>query len=93
MTTRPDTRTTAVHIMYLHGAYLISYSETTSNDGNATPIDLFECASSQRVAKRVARAGAIELGWRGPFTWFPTESGGFIMLATDDDGYERDDEL
>lgn len=91
---RPDSRTSAARISRRHGSWFIHNSESNETDGTTTPDELFDCASSVRVAKRIARKVAVELGWSGPFTWVEDpDSVSLVLLATDNDGVEYDDEV
>lgn len=75
----------ASRIARRHGAWLISATETTSGWGIAESHNLFDCASSEPAARRVARRIAEELGWTGPFHWHHRpEMGGWELTATDD---------
>lgn len=90
---RPDTRTIAARISRRHGAWLIQFHESNDRDGTTTPDEVFDCASSLRVAKRVTRQGAIELGWRPPFQWIEDpDSLSVLLMGLDNDGIEYDDE-
>lgn len=88
---RPNTRGSAAYIGKRAGAYLIVLHESSERDGTTVPDDLFTCASSLVKAKRIARAGAEELEWAGPFRW-EERDGGWWLMATDNDAYEYDDE-
>lgn len=85
---RPDTRYTCAYVCPRNRAYMISWSETATTGGNATPDDLFDVASSLVNAKRIARRGAEELGWRGPFRWEISENGNWLLEGLNDDGYD-----
>lgn len=75
----------AVRIARRHGAWFVSASETERGRGDNTSDALFDCASSEPAARRVARRIAEELGWTGPFHWrHRPEMGGWELTATDD---------
>lgn len=68
-----------------NGAWLISCNDPA---GDTSPEGEWDAAANLRVAKRVARRMADEVGYTGPFRW--RERGGVWWLsATDvDDGHE-----
>lgn len=56
-----------VWVSRTHGAWLITVTGLKTDD--ATPDELYSCASSLKVAKRVAREMAERFDYAGPFHW------------------------
>ncbi len=74
-----------------HGAYLIDWQGPATDD--LTPDALYDVAGSLTVAKRVAREGAIEMGYRPAWRWQQT-SFGWVLEGTymDEIEHYEDDE-
>lgn len=70
-----------------NGAYLIQLAGEQTVD--STSHELWDAASSLRTAKRIARTGAEQLGYRPPFRWSLLAGGPtWVLEATspDDEG-------
>lgn len=76
----------AARLIKRNGAWRIDNSETEASQGNAGEGDLVDCAGSLRLAKKLAREHAIELGWTGPFRWaaHPDYADWWDLTATND---------
>lgn len=79
-------REIAARFIKRNGAYLIehvgSLNHSWTNDNGAN----YDCAGSLRVAKRVARDGAAEIGYVGPFRWQTEGTSTWVLEATVEDG-------
>ena len=83
-------RTTAAMVVRTHGAYLISFHGALVDD--LTPDALYDAASSLTVAKRIARQGAADLGYEGPWRW-TLDSVCWTLQATHrDESWQYEDE-
>lgn len=86
-------RELAASIDRRNGAWFISIYETTDADGDHTPDALYDCASSEATARRLARQAVIEMGWYGPFRW--EKETGYVatavwhLMATDNMGEDE----
>lgn len=89
--TRADTRGDAAYVTRAHGAYLISNTESGEADGTSTPDQQYDAAGSLKTAKRIARAGAVDFGWRPPFRWTSASPGLWILEGLNNDGYEYEE--
>lgn len=54
---------TIASIIKRNGAYLISWDHHNSVSEDMTPNQLYDAASSRTVARRLARQGAVEMGF------------------------------
>ena len=99
-------RVQAVMVSRHNGAWLVYLTRTDATE-HLTPMEQFNCASSLRVAKRIARDDAIALGYQAPFRWEKSGTHSWDLIATWDDdeatkrerrqhaeafGYEVDDD-
>jgi hypothetical protein len=81
MTARTETeRMVVAFINRRNGAYLVSMIDPSP--GEKFPDELYDCASSVVVAKRLARESAIEFGYTGPFRWKTDDSSVLLLEAT-----------
>lgn len=70
-----------------HGAYLLSWGGPLSDDMPEN--EKYDCASSLALAKRLLRAGAIDMGYQGPLRWTRERDGLWSLEATYVDEYDR----
>lgn len=78
-------RQTVAYVSRSHGAYLIQLAGDIAQDRPDS--DLWDCASSLVVAKRLAREGAEQIGYIKPFHW--KKEGNLLMLEA---GYQEEEE-
>jgi hypothetical protein len=85
MTSHP--RQTIGQITKRHGAWFIDFDQINDVSQNEPASELYNCASSQRMAKKVARDMATELGFDGPILFrndadYDTEQGYTCITVT-----------